>query len=282
MSWNRPSGTPKPQPKKPSAMRGIAAGLVAVAVAAGFFFLFSGDSGKVEIKKTEKKPTRIAEVSPAPAPKAEPETPKEPEPRIRYKPDKDGKVVYHTEKGKKVTITNKYQIAALNTDTPGVQAPHLAPDPSKPRMFKNDLQGELLGFLVPGRNVELSQDYSDKEALEMAQAPIEYGFDDSMQLLEKKKAIEDLCKDLVKFIKDGGHARDYFAALQERQNLECETLRTVKDDVLKYCREGDVETARAALAKYNEYLQTKGFQPLSMEGQMKLAVKRGKRERGEE
>ena len=61
MAWNKPSAAPKPAPKKPSALRGVAAGLVAVAVvAAGFFFLFSGDSGKVEIKKSEKKPTRIA------------------------------------------------------------------------------------------------------------------------------------------------------------------------------------------------------------------------------
>lgn len=76
--WNKPSANqPKKAPKKPSPIRGIAAGLVVVAAAAAvFFFLFSGDSGKVEIKKSEKKPTRIAEVTPAPAPKAKPEEPK--------------------------------------------------------------------------------------------------------------------------------------------------------------------------------------------------------------
>ena len=31
-NWNKPSGTPKPAPKKPSAMRGVVAGLVVVAL----------------------------------------------------------------------------------------------------------------------------------------------------------------------------------------------------------------------------------------------------------
>lgn len=69
--WNKPSAANQPRkaPKKPSVMRGIAAGLVVVAAAAAvFFFIFSGDSGKVEIKKAEKA-KRIKEVTPAPAPK---------------------------------------------------------------------------------------------------------------------------------------------------------------------------------------------------------------------
>lgn len=45
MSWNKPSGAPNPPPKKPSAMRGIVAGLVVAAIGAAcvFFFLGRGD-----------------------------------------------------------------------------------------------------------------------------------------------------------------------------------------------------------------------------------------------
>lgn len=64
MAWNRPSGTPKPQPKKPSAMRGVAAGLVAVAVAAVCIVIFMG-KGEKPAEKSDKKGGLIKEVTPA-------------------------------------------------------------------------------------------------------------------------------------------------------------------------------------------------------------------------
>ena len=277
--WNKPRQTPKPAPKKPTALRGLIAGAAVVLVALGAVYFFMGEEAK-KPTRDDTKPRRIKEVTPAPARTNRVEVVEEKGPK--YKPNEKGELIYTTEKGRKVTITNKLIIAALNSDTPGVQAPHLKSDPTKPRMFKNDLQGELLGYMTPGRPVELSKDYTDKEVLEMCSQKIEYGFDDPLPLLEKKKVVEDLCKDILEYMKNGGHAKDYFAELQARQNLECETIATVKKDVLDLCREGKMEDAKAALARYNQFLQEKGMLPLSMEGQMKLAARRGKKEGDEE
>ena len=66
MAWNRPSeGAAKPAPKKPSAMRGVVAGLVVVALAAACVFIFMGKGEKPQVEKEVKKPTAIKEVKPA-------------------------------------------------------------------------------------------------------------------------------------------------------------------------------------------------------------------------
>lgn len=67
--WNRSGSTPKPVPKKPSAMRGIVAGLAVVALAVVCIVIFMG-KGEKPVRKSDTKPARIKEVTPA-APKAQ-------------------------------------------------------------------------------------------------------------------------------------------------------------------------------------------------------------------
>ena len=68
MAWNQSTGPTKVEPKKPSALRGIIAGVVCVAVAAAVaFFVLSGKEVKPKAK-VEKEPGLIKEVKPAAAP----------------------------------------------------------------------------------------------------------------------------------------------------------------------------------------------------------------------
>lgn len=73
---------PKVTAKKPSPIRGIVAGALVCVLAVGAYFAFFSGSEKPQAEKTEKRSSRIKEVTPAPAPKAEaektePEKPKE-------------------------------------------------------------------------------------------------------------------------------------------------------------------------------------------------------------
>lgn len=282
--WNRPSAANQPRkaPKKPSAMRGIAAGLVAVAVAAVCIFLFMG-KGEKSAEKAGKKPTRIAEVTPAPAPTNKVEVAKEPKPRDPWAKDKDGYYHYVSAEGNERRTKNRLVIAALLSDKPGVQAPHLIRDEEKnPSRYKSEMQQELHQFLRPGKFFDISRNYKDDEALQMCETPIVYNYDDPDEVLEEKKAMEDLCKDMAQYIRNGGHADDYLGKLAHRQSLEREAIRTTRDEVLKLAREGKPEEAKSALATYNKYLEGKGIQALSMDRSIDFMYKKGRKERGEE
>lgn len=80
MAWNGSNGTanvPKtPTAKAPSKVRGIVAGLAVVAIAAVCVVMFMGKSEK-PVEKTEKKPVKIKEVTPASAPTSMVEVAKE-------------------------------------------------------------------------------------------------------------------------------------------------------------------------------------------------------------
>lgn len=77
MGWNGSgSGStpqkPKVTAKKPSSVRGIAAGSLVCALAIGAYFVFFSGSDKPQAEQTAKERGRIKEVTPAAAPKAKP------------------------------------------------------------------------------------------------------------------------------------------------------------------------------------------------------------------
>ena len=272
MAWNKPSAAPKPAPKKkPSALRGVAAGLVAVAVvAAGFFFLFSGDSGKVEIKKSEKKPSRIKEVTPAPAPtNAVANVPAKP---------KTFKERYRERFGDKPM--NPARLALMSSAKVGIDMRTVQGDTNgwgEVRMirYSNPVHRELAKYVHPGEPCDTPDMITDSEARKLCDQPVQYNFDDPDDVLEEKKAVETLTKELKKYLKDGGHAQQFFMELMERQDAEYATMQSVRKQITEFCREGDTELAQQAFEKYNEYLKGKGLPPVKMSPQMKHFLKKG-------
>ena len=268
-------------------VKGAVAGTVVVLGAACAWFLLV-DSGRHESERPDKKtePGLIKEVQPAAAPKqqtvADEGKPTAEKPQWKPGWGKDGYFHYRTTSGREMKTTNIYLIGSITSKTPGVQNPWAKRDESKPRRYNSVLQQELVGFLTPGQEVCLSRDYTDKEALEMARETINFGFDEPLETLEEKKAVQDVCKDLVKYIEEGGHAQDYLNELAHRQRLEHAAVTEARNEVRRICREeGDIEGAKAALEKFNKYLEGKGVRPLNMENSMEAWVRLGKRERGE-
>ena len=290
MGWNGSGGgstpvKPKAAAKKPSPIRGLIAGLVTVVVlGVACYFIFGTSTDAPKRMDERSKKGLIKEVAPATTDRVvQVQKEQEEVKRDPWKKDKDGYYHYISAEGKERRTKNRLVIAALTSDKPGVQAPHLIRDEEKnPSRYKSEMQGELLQFLRPGKFFDISRNYKDDEALKMCETPIVYNFDDPDDVLEEKKAMEDLCKDMAQYIRNGGHADDYLGQLAHRQQLEREAIQTTKTEVMKLAREGKLEEARSALAAYNKFLEEKSIPPLSMEKSMQFMYNKGLKERGEQ
>ena len=129
-------------------------------------------------------------------------------------------------------------------------------------MFENAVQAELSNYTQPGRDIPPPDRVSDEEALKAADTPIKYGFDDPVEILEQKKAVEDLLLEMKEYMRNGGHANDFFEKLQQRQEMEGEAVLQVRQNVYDLIEKGDNAAAQEALDAYNRYLQGKGIPPV--------------------
>ena len=252
--WNRPStaNQPRKAPKKPSAMRGISAGLVAVAVvAAGFFFLFSGDSGKVEIKKSEKKPTRIAEVTPAAAPKAEAATTNavaaaKPDRKSLYKYEKapDGRLRRVNPDGSKTIIIPRG-------------------DPPK-SIFNYKTERTLAPFIDPGEDIPpMGDDAPDDSDIALALATkLEIKEDDTAEDIRVKEGVERLKDEMREALKQGMTAQEFLREIRLRQARGAMLAKETRNQVIGAIREGRTEEAREMFEAFNKHLEEQGLRKM--------------------
>lgn len=129
-------------------------------------------------------------------------------------------------------------------------------------MFENTIHAELANYIQPGRDVPPPDRMSDEDALKAADTQIKYGFADPIEILEQKKAVEDLLLEMKTYIKNGGHANDFLEKLQQRQEMEGEAVSQVRRNVYELIEKGDDVAAQEALDTYNRYLQGKGIPPV--------------------
>lgn len=130
------------------------------------------------------------------------------------------------------------------------------------------LQAQLAQYATPGQFVGTPDPFTDAEALEFCQIPVEFSVEDSEEVLAQKETVRQLQGELKEYIQNGGHANDYMMELMRRQDAEFETLQTVRQDVIKMCRDGQIREAEQALEAYNRYLADKGLPPVSFNVQM--------------
>ena len=261
MAWNRPSeGAAKPEPKKPSAMRGVVAGLVVVAVAAAVALFMLKDKGSVTVKKAEKKPTKIKEVTPAPAPKsnAVAEVKKPVDPREDY----DHTTMYRDERG----------ILRYNSGC-------RAPDPTRkarvidmgklttPSPFKNMSDRAIASILTlrPGQLSLATWNFYDPEFEEAFKKSLTesepIGPDDSESLKETKKVLWEAKCEIAKRLEKGEVLGDILsAARQELRDLHDYKF-SLEKEVNKMVGEGGLEEqdVRDMIAAANKMLADKGI-----------------------
>ena len=278
MAWNKPSAAPKPQPKKPSPVRGVAAGLVVVAAAAaGFFFLFSGDSGKVEIKKPEKKPTRIAEVTPAPAPKAELSPKEEQRERLRKKnaetyKDENGVLRYKNGGARVYDPSRPTQKVSLMT----------ANEPDLPFHYRSELEIARFIIIPPGEPMFGERAYDDafiRDFEASLKEPIIVTKDDSEEDAELKRAMIEVKAEIMERVRAGETVKDILESNRTEMRKLAQYKRDLQLEVFKAAADPtktpeDIDDLMGAA---DTLLQEKGLKPIGCKALLKANLRRSQR-----
>lgn len=276
--WNRPeekvprkggAGTRRPSVRLVVwAVVGVAAALVALYIAKNM----GGDRMTADSDDKPKRNTQIAEVKPAkPAPKVQPKRDPLDDPKwngldkTRIRKAANGEYVYLPKRGEERFPGERAQALALIGGTNHTAAidKRLVEDPEHPWMFHNMVQSDLVQYARPGEfAVPINPNITDEQAWEAINSPINFHYNDTDTQVEEKQFVKDLMADLKAYMEKGGHARDYFAELHNRQEMEAEVMLKTRQDVHDILNSGDVEGARQALDVYNQFRRQKGLPPM--------------------
>ena len=268
--------SPKGGSKPSGAFKGAIAGVIVVAAAVGAWFFLTQKQETAKPDTETKKPSRIAEVTPAPAapvkevePKAvEPKEEKpKPLPPQRIGETRDGKVLLpdgtlHTVKG--VITSGVARVSLID------------------RTFKHDTDCMLAHLLVvePGEGFvgDSESIYSgfEKEFLKTLDDPIVYDKNDSDYVKELKMGVQALRQELLDARANGESIEkvliDTRDQLQQlglyRQELEEQVLR-MSEDGMSQQDYNDLITAA------NKMLEERGSKPLELPSMVKHAVRLG-------
>lgn len=237
MGWNGSGGgstpvKPKVTAKKPSPVRGLVAGAVLVAAVIGCYFAFFSGSEKPQKALEQKRSTRIKEVAPAAAPKAEaklePEKPKELPPqrvgeiRNGYRLLSSGRL--HKVKG------------VIHVGGRGDSLVDRTFDHGSDRMIAHLLMAEPGGTMV-GDSVDIMRGFNEAFAKSLKDE-IVIKHDDTEDVKALKQAVLDARSELKQQIAQGKSAEE--AMIEAREQLRELTLyrEDLEKEVLNHAEDG--------------------------------------------
>jgi len=258
-----------PSQRRLTGKAAILAAVALVAVAGGVWWWIGGRGATAlpaerPAKHKMEKPKAEKPAKPAAKPAAEPvketnlpvkvEKPKKvPKPDFFSKPREEWT-------SREKALAMRYWIQNTNNVITGIDLRTRVPPPA----YSNAVQELMAAYTIPGADCVPFGRITDAEARAMIETEITSGPDDPEELVEQKATVAAMIKELKEYMDGGGHAQTYFDKLEQRQQLETETMMTVRDEVSRLRREGDYEGAKAALDTYNEYLKSKGLPTIRM------------------
>jgi len=252
VAWNHQTEPVKPvKTKSPSAVRGVLAGVVVVAVVGvGLFFALSGDKS-VAKKSAEKKPAAIKEVKPAAAPKAEPVAPAAVKAPPPAKTEPDTNIVW-VGKQSYITKTDDGKSITIYVDNPD--------EVKTPPIFEVGLNNFLTNFTTPGEDVpETPMEVSNDEVMAALMEKIEIKDDDSDEVKFQKEAVTLLREELRAYIKDGRTSAEFIRDIQRRQQMEAEHVREARGMIMESLANDDPAEARKLYDAINKHMNEKGL-----------------------
>lgn len=254
MAWNKPSGAPKPVQKKPSAMRGVVAGLVVAALAAACVLVFMG-KGEKPVGKVEKKPTKIKEVKPASSPK-----PVKVEEKVEKATDAAKPPIEKAKKAPKQPVG--YQRVMTLMDGTVVTNKYKA-------IFKRPFENILAASMRPtgtGRTLLLAtwKQYGDTAFLEMLKEMTVPEEGDSANVRRIKEDVQKLKESILLEVSNGRSLESIFADISHNNSMDrmvnAQTIRMQSEAV----RSGDPESVRAATEAVNAMRRQRGLADLEV------------------
>jgi len=264
--------SPKGGSKPSGAFKGAIAGLIVVIAAVGAWFFLTQKQETAKPDTETKKPSRIAEVTPAPAAPVKPVEPKEEKPKPlppqRIGETRDGKVLLpdgtlHTVKG--VITSGVARVSLID------------------RTFKHDTDCMLAHLLVvePGEGFvgDSESIYSgfEKEFLKTLDDPIVYDKDDSDYVKELKMGVQAMRQEL-KDIRANGESIEK-ALIETRDQLQQLGLyrQELEQQVLAMSEDGmSQQDYDDLVAAANKMLEERGSKPLELPSAVKHAVRLGR------
>lgn len=295
--WNKPGAQPRQTAKRKTSGRAVWAVIGLVVAVVGIVLWMRAPEGEGSVgEKTEKpvrKPVKVS-LSEKMKDRSQWRHPHKPEfakesdlardrkdPKVKFAPDGKtrvrklgpGKWEVTQADGSKFVTENVWAMrAALSVGSPELHPlPEKKPEdpnvPKKPPRYKSRYASQLAQFAVPGKmSAPLDFEITDEGARKACEQEVVFNFDDPDDVLNEKQAVKEFQADLLKYLDEGGHAKDYFRELEARQSAERETYQTVRNSVTEFLKTGDFEMAQSALDKYNEHLSSQGLPAIRMSG----------------
>ena len=232
--WNRPQqGAPKQTPKKPSPVRGVIAGLVVVAaVCVAYFAFFTGSEKRPQKGDEQKKSTRIKEVTPAAAPKAEAKL--EPEKTKELPPQRVGEI----RNGYRLLSSGRLHKVkgVIHVGGRGDSLVDRTFDHGSDRMIAHLLMAEPGGTMV-GDSVDIMRGFNEAFAKSLKDEII-IKHDDTDEVRALKQAVIDARSELKQQMALGKSAEE--AMIEARDQLHELTLyrEDLEKEVLSHAEDG--------------------------------------------
>ena len=262
MAWNQSTGeAAKPQPKKPSAWRGVIAGVVCACLAAAVaFFVLSGKDAKPKAK-VEKEQGRIKEVTPALSKQSLAEKEKAEHPgmvkvRGKWYPEYD-------EKGGKIWISKNW----VRYHTPVVSTSSCSRVSLEERVFANSADRDIAILInrEPGALVVGNYSYGErfvKDFLKSLTRPIIVTKDDDEQTAALKRAVNETKADLKARYDVGEDISKIMSDTREKMK-ELGAYRAELDKLVRQQIKGaDAQSVKDAYEAANKMLADRGVKPL--------------------
>ena len=241
-------------------MRGLLAGAIVVATAVGAWYFLSQKQGTAQPKSKPKKTAKIAEVTPAPAPK----------PKVEEPPPKpvEDEIPPHLRRVKDISCTTnqfgqiveRYQTADGKT--------HKLIRPSRPPLF-NHATDDILSMALAQAGggamppLPLGGDM-DAEFLKSLEEPIIIDKDAPPEIQERQRIVREARIEVKALMDQGLHFRDILADHEKLFNDNAEIRAEALAEARKIRDEGDTEGTQQLVDTMNAAFQTMGIDPIEM------------------
>ena len=288
MGWNGSGGgstpiKPKVTAKKPSPIRGIVAGALICVLAIGAYFVFFSGSEKAQKEVVEKRPTKIKQVTPTPAPK---KAVAKPVANLEEHIGKDGKPLQKigNKWGKRLSsVTNRNGYVTEEWELENGK--HLENFISPPPVFDNaaDQILALIASVKPGADMPPLPAMGAEMDAAFANAvatPIKINESDSEEVKELKQRVMETRRQMAELI---GEGKSFSQIVAEHQDLvqfsSTERTKAIRE-IQSYIAEGDEESARLYRDKINAAFESMGIDQINMAIGEQEKAERQTRKRG--
>ena len=263
---------------KPALAKGIVAGVIVVAAAIGAWYFLSPKE-QAPVEKKEKKTSKIAEATPAPAASVKVEEPA-PEP-VQMVTNRHGKVVQKKKPDTYVDAAGVERYVKGNGRVPlknpekylvkSVVHPNAYPD------FKHDSENEIANLLTieNGGMIFGDREYDKRFEQDFVQAlmePVEITEEDSDEDRRIKENVEAAKHEIAERIKNGENLADILTAERDEIRRLAQYKQQMEDIFHEQISTGEIQTEQDLddfCKAVNTMLESKGIEPFKISGLMR-------------